>query len=104
IRYRAGRFVLLDDGVVSFFVVGYDPRLPLVIDPVLNFSYRLGGTSIDQVTAVCADSAGNIYLAGWTDSTDFTTVPAAGTDAFVVKLDPTGSIVLAVTLLGGRYD
>src|ERR1035437_8742868 len=66
----------------------------------------IGGSQIDRVNAVAIDSAGNIFLAGDTYSGDF---PGGGTvrparsslDAFVVKLDPTGTRVLYVVFLGG---
>ena len=66
----------------------------------------IGGSQIDRVNAVATDSAGNIFLAGDTYSGDF---PGGGAvrparrslDAFVVKLDPTGTRILYVVFLGG---
>jgi hypothetical protein len=80
-----------------------------VIDPVLVFSTLLGGSHVDGVTDLAVDAAGNAYITGSTNSFDFPTT-AAGTvagesDAFLTKIDPTGSKVLYSTLLGGRsYD
>ncbi|HEU4370230.1 MAG TPA: SBBP repeat-containing protein, partial [Methylomirabilota bacterium] len=59
---------------------------------------------------VASDHAGNIYLAGGTDSRDFPTTQgvaqpalAGGTDVFVMKLDPQGRLLWS-TLLGGPSD
>ena len=86
----------LDDG----FVTKLDPSGNVV------FSTYIGGNGIDSIESVAVDSSGNIYLAGWTDSTDFPLVNAAqgdqpGRDAFVTKLDPSGAIIYS-TYLGGN--
>jgi len=58
----------------------------------LGFSTFLGGSDLDTARAIALDSSGNIYLAGYTKSTDFPTGNAyqnAGRgeeDAFAVKL------------------
>ena len=66
----------------------------------------LGGSALDSANAVAVDASGNIYVAGETASADFPTVGsprafAGGSDAFVVKLDPTGTVLLYSTVLGG---
>ena len=76
----------------------------------LMFSTLLGGSRDDTAFGIAADSAGNSYVAGMTTSTNFPTAApfqsSAGgaTDAFVVKLDPTGSKVLDGSLLGGSGE
>ena len=93
----------------------WDPNLPGVIDPTLDWSTFLGGgvggTGADSATGIAIDSAGNTYLTGTTTSADFPTTAGAlddafdGThDSFVSKLDPTGSTLLYSTLLGGTFD
>ena len=54
------------------------------------------------------DSAGNAYVTGYTASTDFPTTPGAfqttyggNQDAFVTKLNPTGTALVYSTYLGG---
>ena len=87
----------LSGGTVGFFLGDYNPELPLVIDPVLSYSTLLGGSGSDAATAVAVDSTGAAYVAGFTDSYDFPTVngaqnySAGSTDAFVVKLNPSGA-------------
>jgi Beta-propeller repeat len=66
----------------------------------------LGGSALDSANAVAVDAAGNIYVAGETASANFPTVGsprgfAGVSDAFVVKLDPTGTVLFYSTLIGG---
>jgi hypothetical protein len=104
----AGRYVKKGKQQVGFEVGGYDPSQPLVIDPVLIYSTFLGGSSDDLIHAIAADGEGNAYVVGATYSPDFPTTPgvfqsvrAGNTDAFVVKLNPSGSVLLYSTYLGG---
>jgi hypothetical protein len=62
----------------------------------LSYSTYLGGSADDAAQAVALDLAGNAYLAGWTNSTNFPTGPnpyqgssGGSTDAFVAKLGNT---------------
>jgi len=84
----------------------------------LLFSTYLGGLGLDSVKDIVLDAAGNAYVCGWTESPDFPALnslqprptPAdtgtlLETDAFVAKLNPSGSALEFSTLLGGsRYD
>ena len=82
----------------------------------LVFSTYLGGNGDDVALRVRVDGANNVYIAGWTRSTDFITPVTAGTafdnsyngtagsnlgDAFFAELNPAGSALLYATLLGG---
>ena len=103
-------FVLEKDGSVRFHLGTYDAARPLVIDPVFTFSTYLDGTNADNVTAVTTDSDRNIYVTGYTTSTDFPTQApvysqeAGGNDVFIAKLDPTGHTLIYSTYLGGSND
>ncbi|TDJ71940.1 MAG: hypothetical protein E2O39_07525 [Planctomycetota bacterium] len=100
----AGRFAVTGPREVGFVVGDYDPGRPLVIDPTVAFSSLLGGSGDDGATGVATDAAGNVYVAGYTASVDFPGAagpPSGSRDAFVVKLDPTGSTILFATYLGG---
>jgi len=72
------------------------------------FSSYLGGSKDDGATGIAYDSAGNVWLRGNTASTDFPVTPGAfqtvsggNFDAFVAELDPTGSLLLYSSYLGG---
>jgi len=97
----------------------------------LIYSTYLGGSGDDIAFAIAIDSAGDAYVAGATSSFNFPLTPAGGEyqnhfkggggeplktclictlpfwdpgDAFVAKLDPTGSQLLFSTYLGGALD
>src|SRR5207244_2898809 len=95
---------------IGFKVGAYDPRYPLVIDPVLNYSAYVGGNGADTVYGIAVDSQGNAYITGDTDSADFPVInpqPQGGSsfkgtqDAYVAKLNPAGTGLIYSTYLGG---
>jgi hypothetical protein len=95
-------------GRLGFSLGQYDASLPLVIDPILSYSSYFGGSSFDEAFGIAADAGGNTIVVGYTASTLFPTsspeqpVHGGGTyDAFVVKLDPSGSRIVYSTYLGG---
>jgi hypothetical protein len=75
----------------------------------LVFATYLGGILGDSATGVDVDASGAIYVTGTTFSWNFPTQNAAQpgnsgqADAFVVKLDASGSLVYS-TLLGGMLE
>lgn len=103
----AGSYVVNDATHIAFQVARYDPSKPLVIDPVLVYSTYLGGTGDDQLSGIAVDTAGSVYLAGYTDSTDFPlaelgSLSAGANHVFVAKLDPTGSSLVYADYIGGN--
>jgi hypothetical protein len=78
------------------------------------FSTYFGGTGSQDAYSVAYDRAGNICLCGRTKSSDFPIVQAVQStlslgktlsfDAFVAKLNPTGSTILFSSYLGGSED
>lgn len=74
----------------------------------LIYSTLLGGDGSDQGRRITLDSDGKITVVGLTDSTNFPVTPAAydptpngDYDAFVVKINETGTALAYSTLLGG---
>jgi hypothetical protein len=109
-QVREGQFQVQQDrgGQVYGFNLGaYDPRHPLIIDPVLLYSTFLGGTSVEFGRAIAVDGAGCAYVTGRTSSGDFPTQnPYQGnykgvTTAFVTKLSAAGNSLVYSTYLGG---
>src|SRR6202521_1982121 len=77
----------------------------------LVYSTYIGGSGYDLGYGIAVDSAGNAYVTGVTGSTNFPTMnplqPAFGggnDDAFVAKLNPSGSALVYSTYLGGSGD
>ena len=102
-------FVQLSRNRIGFKTGPYDRSRALFIDPVLQYTAYLGGSSADEATAIAADAAGNTYVTGFTKSVDFPTRPGGfqpltqgSQDAFVVKISPNGSSLLYATFLGGN--
>ena len=108
------RFKKIAENSYGFAVGAYDKSRSLIIDPlVLPYSTYLGGSSIDSNFDSVADDSGNVYVTGYTESTDFPILNQYQSfqgdgDAFVTKLDTTQSgaaSLLYSTYLGGgsRY-
>ena len=102
------RFVL-HGSRVGFAVAAYDRARPLVIDPPIYSSYVGGSGPNDIAHAVAVDASGNAYVAGEA-SANFPTTPgsvqatsAGSQDAFVAKLNTTGSALVYSTYLGGLF-
>lgn len=94
------------------FVVGagYDPARELVIDPGLDYSTFLGGSSHENALGLAVDASGNAYVTGFTQSPNFPTTTGAfdrtgsatnDLDAFVTKLNANGTALVYSTFLGG---
>jgi hypothetical protein len=106
---RSAKYKLFPNHVVGFEIHSFDPRYRLIIDPVVVFSTYLGATPNLSIQSVATDSAGNIYLTGWTDaySMPLNSAPGirgSGIDAFVAKLNPSGSSLLYFAFIGGSGD
>ena len=105
-----GDYVLRDGQRVGFHVAAYDTSLPLIIDPVLSYSTYLGGMEFDEGRGITVDATtGEAYVTGFTNSFDFPTIAGSfqtafaqgNGDAFVTKLNATGSALVYSTYLGG---
>ena len=107
-REVAVRYSLKQRGEVTFQVGNYDNTQQLVIDPLLVYSTFLGGSAQDVGNSIAVDGAGNVYIAGQTDSLNFPTsspvqaTPGTAPDAFVAKLNAAGSALVYSTYLGGN--
>ena len=84
----------------------WDPSQSLIIDPLV-YSTFVGGSTYEVGYGLAVDASGNAYVTGITSSPDFPVTPGAfdtsysGIDAFVAKLNPTGTALAYATFLGG---
>ncbi|HKG78743.1 MAG TPA: SBBP repeat-containing protein, partial [Pyrinomonadaceae bacterium] len=92
-----------NDNCGNAFVTKLNPAVPSYA-----FSTYLGGSACEVAQSVATDVSDNVYVTGWTTSTDFPTANAfqpamAGqfnSDAFVTKLTTDGALTYS-TYLGG---
>ena len=97
------------EGTTDAFVAKLNPD-----GSALIYSTFLGGSGGDSAYGITADNSGNAYVVGSTESANFPITPGAfqtvcngGTncatdgDAFVAKINPTGSALVYSTFLGG---
>jgi hypothetical protein len=95
----------------SVYKGGYDAFVARLnaAGSALIYSTFLGGSSDDTGSGITLDSAGNIYVAGQTDSEDLPTLnavhtaKAAGFDAIIAGLSPSGALLYS-TYYGGNGD
>jgi hypothetical protein len=96
----------------------YDPTVNLNSDAFvtklnvsgsgLDYSTALGGSAFEQGDGIAVDTAGSAYVTGYTQSANFPVTPGAPQtsfaglrDAFVTKLNSSGSSLGYSTYLGG---
>lgn len=117
----------LRGGTVRFQLGAYDHSKPLIIDPVLSYFSYLGGSGYDVAgiappsgsssyfsgQTAATDGAGDLYVTGYTNSTNFPTQsafapppakanPNGGQSwAFVTKFAPDAKTLIFSTYLGG---
>lgn len=94
----------------GFSVGDYDHHRELIIDPLLASTF-LGGDNNEVVEDMLLDRAGNIYVTGWTGSTDFPAAIGAYDssfngylDLYVAKFDGDLQNLLACTYIGGSHN
>lgn len=77
----------------------------------LVYATFIGGSGRDWIHSIAVDASGAVYATGETSSSDFpvtsgsfdTSYNGGLVDAFVLKLDPTGSNLMYSTYLGGSH-
>ena len=97
--------------IYGFQLGKYDRNRALVIDPaVLVYCGYVGGDGDDYINDIAVDESGNAYIVGSTDSTQTTFPVAVGPDltyggamydAFVAKINPSGTALVYCGYIGG---
>ena len=110
--YTASRNFPVTAGALQATHAGgfYDAFLTKITPDGRAFGYStlVGGGGADTARGVAVDGAGCAYVTGGTDSANFPlknalkASSAGGGDAFVVKVNATGSVLVYSTYLGGR--
>jgi hypothetical protein len=104
--YTSGTFdTTVSIGNRDMFVCKFDGQLTTLLAGTF-----LGGTGLDVAEVFLLDLEGNVTLTGWTSSGNFPTSPGAYDDehgggyydAFVTKLNPDLTTLVASTFLGGE--
>jgi hypothetical protein len=105
------QFRKIDEYRYGFEVPERDLSLALVIDPGLEWSTFLGGSTYfmyEEVMGVALNASGDVVVTGNTASDDFPTTPGAydttfndSSDAYVACLSADGDSLLWSTFLGG---
>jgi hypothetical protein len=92
----------LSGGATDAFIAKLNP-----LGTALVYSTYFGGSNLDYATAIAVDASGNAFVAGYTASADLpVAAPVQGTlagryDAFVLELNPAGSVLDFATFFGG---
>ncbi|MBI2437740.1 MAG: PQQ-binding-like beta-propeller repeat protein, partial [Lentisphaerae bacterium] len=108
-RQRVSAAYALEGEQVGFCVGAFDATRPLVIDPLLASTF-IGGTSNNVIRAMALDSQTNVFVAGYTASTDFPISGYDGSyngglyDVVLAKFSPGLSNLYAATYLGGSGE
>lgn len=102
----------LNNKTASFKVINYNPALPMIIDPAVRvWGTYYGGTGNVEVSEACITFGTFIYLTGYTDSNNGTSIATVGShqsvysggvnDAYLAKFDTTGNRIWATYYGGG---
>jgi len=90
------------DGYCGFNVEKYNKNKDLLIDPSLYWGTYYGGSALDIANGVSTNSAGNVFITGYTISKSqiatsgaYQTSEAGDYDAFVAKFNSAGNLMWA---------
>jgi uncharacterized repeat protein (TIGR01451 family) len=104
---------LLANNQIKFQLGSYDRNVPLVIDPVLQYTAAWGGTNYEIAEDMAVDNSGNVYVTGLTESIDFPlrtpfqkSWDNSGSTAtgFVSKINAAGTALVYSTYVGVMYN
>jgi hypothetical protein len=107
-----GCFRQINSHTYGFLIPSYDPGKILIIDPViLVTSTYVGGASTDHGYDLAVDAAGDVWVTGYTGSSNFPVTPNAydslynTTDVFLLKYNGnTGDLEYSTFIGGTGYE
>lgn len=101
------RLVIKDNNNIQIAIGDYNKNHPLIVDPVITFSSFVGGNQVDSSFSAQTDLDNNIYIAGYTNSTNLPVTSAyqnqlgGFASAFVAKFSPApDSLPIYITYVG----
>jgi len=106
----------IKDNLLSFEIKNYEGKEKLLIDPhALVWATYYGGSNYDDAISTSTDANGNVFVVGYTRSTDFPTYnPGGGAyyqgayagsgDVFILKFTNNGIRLWATYYGGSSYD
>lgn len=102
---------------LRFDLAAFDPRRPLVIDPVISYFAYLGGAAADSGRKAQSTSDGGVVICGDTSSANFPVTATAldrtfspnsdsfeSADVFLSRFDRAGRLVYSTYVGGGLYE
>jgi uncharacterized protein (TIGR03437 family) len=105
-REIASAYRLFPGNRVGLWLGNHDSHRALTVDPVLEFSTYLGGPGADSIAKIVFDSAGNLVLAGSTQTPaspaldPFQQSSIVSSAPFVMKLSSDGRRVIYFSVIG----
>lgn len=88
----------------------YNKNQTIIIDPLIYSTY-IGGDDEEVSNSIAIDTSGNVYITGYTKSTNydttagsFQTIYAGLRDVLVTKLNNTGTALIYSTYIGGSNN
>ncbi|MEP7196590.1 MAG: T9SS type A sorting domain-containing protein [Saprospiraceae bacterium] len=105
---------ILTDNVLSIKIDNYNPKMEMIIDPLVrSWGTYYGGNFEDEITSCTKDAFGNLFVCGLSASFNGTSIATIGShqqviggiyDAFLAKLNSSGTRIWSTYYGGSQND